>query len=403
MPQQPAAYLSLNESLFSSNAFLKNPIVTSAPAYVESIVSAALLNVPTANPLNHQEPLVQSGSAVLIKRQVSPPPIIPQQPIAYPSPDETLFITDDFLTDAIVTSSMAYVESVVPAALLNVTPSTYILYSNVTYVADPVANCYWAGTLCTRNTSGGWGLPDVVYCPQNYQWGLTYDDAPSENIVNGVHSNDTIALMDQLDAMNIKTTFFVTGSQSSYYPASLIAIANRSHHVAHHTWTHHPLTSLTNEQVVAEMMYTAAIIYNVTGISVRYFRPPYGDIDDRVRAIVNALGFRVIMWDTKYDATDADVVASDASFTIVENILESWFNTVPGFIALQHTISTFTSATSIASLVKIQSLGGIKNQLMAVPQCLGDTQWYKNANVTTLYNTCTIPGGCTGVTAPPVK
>ncbi|TPX38110.1 hypothetical protein SmJEL517_g00100 [Synchytrium microbalum] len=376
------------------NATIKLSLAT--VSYATVILIGALL---LGKSLNHQGPWEHSGSAVLIKRQVSPPPIIPQQPIAYPSPDETLFITDDFLTDEIVTSSMAYVQSVVPAALLSVTPSSYVLESNVTYTADPAANCYWAGTLCTRNTSGDWGLPDVVYCPQNYQWGLTYDDAPSENIVNGVHSNDTIALMDQLDAMNIKTTFFVTGSQSSTSPASLVAIANRSHHVAHHTWSHHPLTSLTNEQVVAEMMYTAAIIYNVTGISVRYFRPPYGDIDDRVRAIVNALGFRVIMWDTIYDATDADVVASPESFAIVESIIASWFNSVPGFIALQHTIDTFTSGTSIASLVKIQSLGGILNQMMPVPQCLGDTQWYKNANVTTIYNSCTIPGGCNGATA----
>ncbi|TPX38109.1 hypothetical protein SmJEL517_g00103 [Synchytrium microbalum] len=365
-------------------------------SYATVILIGALL---LGKSLNHQGPREHSGSAVLIKRQVSPPPIIPQQPIAYPSADETLFIADPYLTDPIVTSSWAYVQSVVPAALLNVTNSTYILFANVSYVADPVANCYWPNDLCIRNTTGVWGLPDIVSCPQDYQWGLTYDDAPSENFVNGTHYNDTVALMDQLEVLNVKTTFFVTGSQSSYYPVSLVAIAKRSHHVAHHTWTHHPLTSLTNEQIVAEMMYTAAIIYNKTGLSVRYFRAPYGDIDDRVRAIVNALGFRIVMWDSKHDATDADVVPSAAGFAVVENIIQSWFNTAPGFIALQHTISTFTSGTSIASLKAIQAVGGIKNQIMPVPQCFSDTQWYKNVNITTVYNACTIPGGCNGAAA----
>ncbi|TPX38108.1 hypothetical protein SmJEL517_g00102 [Synchytrium microbalum] len=369
--------------------------------YAIAILIGAILISTSTLLMNLEVGKERFGQAVLTRRDVSPPPIIPQQPAAYPSPNENFMISDAYLNDEIVTSSLSYVQSVVSAALLNVAPSTYVRLSRVTYRADPVANCYWAANLCTRTTSGNWGLPDIVYCPQNYQWGLTYDDAPSENFVNGVHYNDTVALMDELDVLNLKATFFITGSQSSYYPVSLIAIANRGHHVAHHSWSHHPFTSLTNEQIVAEMMYTAAIIYNSTGLSPRYFRPPYGDIDDRVRAIINALGFRIVMWDSKYDATDADVTANAANFGLVENIITSWFNTVPGFIALQHTISTFTSGTSIASLKTIQAMGGITNQMMPVPQCLGDPQWYKNARVTTIYNSCTIPTGCSAGGMPP--
>ncbi|TPX38107.1 hypothetical protein SmJEL517_g00105 [Synchytrium microbalum] len=336
------------------------------------------------------------------RQTVAAPPIIPAQPAAYPSSDESLFITGSYLNDPIVTSALAYINSVVPASLLNIAPSKYIQDSSVTYSANAATNCYWPSGLCTRTAAGAWGAADIVYCPQSYQWGLTYDDAPSENIVNGVHVNDTVSLMNQLDSMNIKATFFVTGSESSDSPASLSAIATRNHHVAHHSWSHHPFTSLTNTQVVAEMMYTAAIIYKNTGLSVRYFRPPYGDIDDRIRGIVNALGYRIVMWDGKYDSTDADVSANAANFAKVEGIISGWFNTIPGFISLQHTIDTFTSGTSIAALKKIQSLGGIKNQMMPVPQCLGDTQWYKNAQVTTVWNSCTIPGGCGGVVASPV-
>jgi hypothetical protein len=232
---------------------------------------------------------VRYPRATLPKRAVSAPPAIPQMPSAFPDADETLFITGTYLNDPIVLNALAYVNSVVSSSLLNLSTSTYIQYSDVTYHADPIANCYWPNNLCLRNTTGQWGNPDIVYCPNNYTWGLTYDDAPSENFVNGVHQNDTIALMNQLDSMNIKATFFVTGSQSVYYPVSLKAIATRSHHVGHHSWSHHPFTTLTNAQIVAEMMYTAAIIYNNTGLNPRYFRPPYGDIDDRVRAIVNGM------------------------------------------------------------------------------------------------------------------
>ena len=52
-------------------------------------------------------------------------------------------ISGSYLTDPIVTSALQYVESVVPASLLNITPSTYIQFSTVTYKADPIATCYW--------------------------------------------------------------------------------------------------------------------------------------------------------------------------------------------------------------------------------------------------------------------
>ncbi|TPX38106.1 hypothetical protein SmJEL517_g00104 [Synchytrium microbalum] len=398
---EPSATISSVHSTKSPSKSATAALPTASPHVVSILSSGAVLVGTVLFATSLESTSERFGRSVIERRQLSAPPAIPLQPTAYPSADETLFISGTYLNDPIVTSALAYVNSVVPASLLNLAPSTYIQYSDVTYHADPTTSCYWPNNLCTRTTDGPWGAADIIYCPQNYQWGLTYDDAPSDNIVKTVHTNDTVAIMDQLDAMNIKATFFVTGSQSTYYPASLVAIANRNHHVAHHTWSHHPLTSLTNAQIVAEMMYTAAIIHKNTGLSVRYFRPPYGDMDDRVRAIVNALGFRIVIWDGKYDATDADVTANAANYGVVENIISSWFNTAPGFISLQHTISTFTSGTSIAALKKIQSLGGIKNQMMPVPQCLGDTQWYKNAQVTTVWNSCTIPGGCGAVVASP--
>ena len=41
------------------------------------------------------------------------------------------------------------------------------------------------------------------------------------------------------------------------------------------------------------------------GVTPACFRPPYGDIDDRIRAIVHALGLRVILWQS--DSNDWQV------------------------------------------------------------------------------------------------
>ena len=41
------------------------------------------------------------------------------------------------------------------------------------------------------------------------------------------------------------------------------------------------------------------------GVTPTYFRPPYGDIDDRIRAIVHDLRLRVILWQS--DSNDWQV------------------------------------------------------------------------------------------------
>jgi len=50
------------------------------------------------------------------------------------------------------------------------------------------------------------------------------------------------------------------------------------------------------------------IIKQVIGVTPTCFRPPYGDIDDRVRAVAKALGLRVILWTT--DSFDWEVGAT---------------------------------------------------------------------------------------------
>lgn len=68
------------------------------------------------------------------------------------------------------------------------------------------------------------------------------------------------------------------------------------HQLSVHTWAHPYLTKLTNEQIVAELGWTKKVIKDVTGVTPNTFRPPYGDIDDRVRAIAAQMGLTPIIW-----------------------------------------------------------------------------------------------------------
>lgn len=68
--------------------------------------------------------------------------------------------------------------------------------------------------------------------------------------------------------------------------------------IAVHTWTHPYMTTLTNEEIVGQLGWTMEIIHNSTGGRLpRYWRPPYGDYDQRVRAVAREVfGLEVILW-----------------------------------------------------------------------------------------------------------
>ena len=142
--------------------------------------------------------------------------------------------------------------------------------------------CSWSCTYpkCTQKD-------DVITCPLNSDWALTYDDGPS------THSQQ---IVDRLNALNVKSTFAVTGSNVIQFPEVLWQEFQKGHQIVIHTWSHRALTTLATDVIIAELEWTALAIERVIGVRPKYMRPPYGDIDDRVRDIVRAMGLKPIMW-----------------------------------------------------------------------------------------------------------
>src|SRR6266540_4162629 len=68
------------------------------------------------------------------------------------------------------------------------------------------------------------------------------------------------------------------------------------HQIGSHTWSHTPLTTQTTEQIIAEVKWTEQAIKQAVNLTPRWFRPPQGDFDDRVRGILTQLGYKVALW-----------------------------------------------------------------------------------------------------------
>ena len=146
--------------------------------------------------------------------------------------------------------------------------------------ANAANNGWWTCGGYTRST-------DVVACPDKLTWGMSFDDGP------GLY---TPKLLDFLDEKDLLATFFTVGSRVIEFPNTLRDEYIKGHEISVHTWSHPYLTTLTNEQIVAELGWTRKAIQTVLGVTPVTMRPPYGDIDDRVRAISLAMGMVPIIW-----------------------------------------------------------------------------------------------------------
>jgi peptidoglycan/xylan/chitin deacetylase (PgdA/CDA1 family) len=152
--------------------------------------------------------------------------------------------------------------------------------ANLAAVNNDTGRCWWTCSGCTRPT-------DITTCPDKNTWGLTYDDGPSFYTPN---------LLSYLAEQSLHATFFTVGSRCLEFPSILQSEYLQGHQIAVHTWSHPSLTTLTNEQIIAELGWSRKIIKDVLGVTPNMMRPPFGDIDDRVRNISIALGLTPVMW-----------------------------------------------------------------------------------------------------------
>jgi len=128
------------------------------------------------------------------------------------------------------------------------------------------------------------------------------------------------------------------------------------HQIAVHTWSHPSLTQLSNEEIIAELGWSKKVIKDVLGVTPNMMRPPFGDIDDRVRAISLAMGLTPVIWSrisplATFDTDDFNIAGGG---TTVQQVLQNWENIIgnattrdTGFIVLEHDL--FEQSVEVAT------------------------------------------------------
>ncbi|KAJ8322787.1 chitin deacetylase [Batrachochytrium dendrobatidis] len=263
-----------------------------------------------------------------------------------------------------------------PTSIFSITASfVFLTLSSAINAAVPIATDYpapdvlapanatWSNTILKDIPNipvNALGLPtpnwsaDIVTCPSANMWGLSYDDGPGPYTDN---------LLSVLAAKKVKATFFIVGSRVLQYSDVLLRTYQAGHHIALHTWSHRNSTAVTNEQFVAEIIYNARIIKDVIGVTPRFFRPPFGDIDERIRKILHNLGLIIVEWNVdSADAAGAKDVA--VKFGAKANAGSS------PVISLEHDLFATTEPQAGPALDAILAGTG-KYKPMPIDECLG--------------------------------
>lgn len=113
----------------------------------------------------------------------------------------------------------------------------------------------------------------------------------------GANADAVPSILATLADENVPATFFLTGDFVQRFAGASRSIVSAGHRLANHSATHPGFTSLSAEQIRAEIRGAEADIRDVTGRDPRpLFRFPLGDRDARTIDAVNELGYVAVRW-----------------------------------------------------------------------------------------------------------
>jgi peptidoglycan-N-acetylglucosamine deacetylase len=116
---------------------------------------------------------------------------------------------------------------------------------------------------------------------------LTFDDGP--------HPEATVEALEALDKHNLKATFFMLGENCRDYPAVARNCAEHGHAIGNHGEYHRRhVRGFTRDFESIDLAQQH--IHESTGVTARYFRPPYGAWLPGRKAGLKSRGLKLVLW-----------------------------------------------------------------------------------------------------------
>ncbi|TWT27176.1 polysaccharide deacetylase family protein [Planomicrobium sp. CPCC 101110] len=115
---------------------------------------------------------------------------------------------------------------------------------------------------------------------------LTFDDGPSRLLPK---------FLDVLKKENVPAVFFWQ-TRLLHPKRPWQRVLDEGHMIGSHTVKHRNLVELTQEEQYKDIKNSIATIEHITGSSVRFFRPPYGQFNADTLEVTERLNVTPVMW-----------------------------------------------------------------------------------------------------------
>ncbi len=164
-------------------------------------------------------------------------------------------------------------------------------------------------TYTTRSFSIlGQFLPACTWQLRKEAVALTFDDGP--------HPELTPWVMDQLDAADMKGTFFLIGANAKKYPDIVKEIQTRGHRIGGHTSHHMDLWKTENSLYLDDALETQNLLHT------EIFRPPYGHMTRSMskKLIASPEIDHIIMWSLLSGDFDTSLSPKKCLVRVTQNI-----------------------------------------------------------------------------------
>jgi peptidoglycan/xylan/chitin deacetylase (PgdA/CDA1 family) len=128
----------------------------------------------------------------------------------------------------------------------------------------------------------------IAGSPKEKLIAFTFDDGPNSTV--------TPLLLDVLKRNNVKATFFVVGKMVKQHPETTVRIVKEGHELANHSYSHFNMQKADLEDSIRDIIECNKVVEEVTGVKLKYFRPPGGRENEQLISGVAKLGMITTFW-----------------------------------------------------------------------------------------------------------
>lgn len=110
-------------------------------------------------------------------------------------------------------------------------------------------------------------------------------------------SDKTEKIIKTLKDAGVSATFFLVGFWTEQNSDKVKLIDDAGFDIGTHSNTHPKMSTLSELQMNSELKISMDLITKITGKPVKFFRPPFGDYNDKLIEVAGNLKLKTIQWD----------------------------------------------------------------------------------------------------------